>query len=130
MSAKSVFTLFTVAILFSGCATIFTGSKQTVTITSVPPEALVQVNGIDRGITPLAIQLKKGFDGQTVTLKKEGYETRIFTPEVIFNPVSIINLGNVLGWAIDAASGAIMQYDPRYYEIQLEPVKEKPGSPL
>ena len=124
---KKVLPLYTTILIciLSGCATVFTGSKQTVIITSVPSEADVQVDGIDRGITPLSLSLKKGFDGQTVTLKKEGYEPRIFVPEVIFNPISIINLGNIIGWAIDAASGAIMQYDPKNYEIKLVPLKEQ-----
>lgn len=124
---KKILPLYILILLcvLSGCATVFTGSKQTVIITSVPSEADVQVDGIDRGVTPLSLKLKKGFDGQTVTLKKEGYEPRIFVPEVIFNPISIINLGNLLGWAIDAASGAIMQYDPKNYEIKLVPLKEQ-----
>lgn len=118
------FILFS-SLILSSCATIFTGTKQTVLIKSVPPDANVEVDGIDRGVTPVAVELKKGFDGQTVTLKKAGYETKIFQPETTFNPVSILNLFGLIGWAIDAATGAMMKYDPKSYEIKLETASQK-----
>ena len=34
-----------------------------------------------------------------------------------FNAVSVINLFDVLGWGIDAATGAMMKPDQRAYEI-------------
>ena len=118
------FKIFTAIIISSlamqSCATIFTGSKQSIQIGSIPAGAKIQVDGIDRGTTPSVVKLKKGFDGQMVTLKKEGYETKTFQPETTFNPVSVLNLFGILGWAIDAASGAMMKYDPTSYEINLD----------
>ena len=112
-----------ISMLFSSCATIFTGSKENVQITSVPPAADVEVNGMSRGVTPISLNLKKGFTGQTITIKKEGYETKIFQPETSFNAVSVINLLFIIGWGIDAATGAMMKYDPKAYEIKLVPTK-------
>lgn len=111
-------------LLMTSCATVFTGSKQTVQINTYPEGAKVEVNGIERGVTPIALQLKKGFNGQTVTLKKEGYSIKIFQPETVFNGVSIINLTNVIGWGIDAATGAMMKYDPKVYELTLDKKEE------
>jgi hypothetical protein len=109
-------------ILFmTSCATLFTGTKQTVQINSKPSGAKVQVDGIDRGTTPTAVKLKKGNDGQIITLKADGYETKTFQPETNFNGVAILNLGNFLFWGIDAATGALWKYDPKFYEIELEP---------
>jgi hypothetical protein len=119
---KNIFTIITLTaiVFFSSCATIFTGTSQTVQVNSVPSGAKVQVDGIDRGTTPAALKLKKGSDGQTVTLKMEGYETKTFQPETSFNGVAVLNLFSLLGWGIDAVTGAIYKYSPKYYEIELE----------
>jgi uncharacterized protein YceK len=111
-------------LLMSSCATVFTGSKQPVNIASYPAGAKIQVDGIDRGVTPSVVKLKKGFEGQTVTLKKEGYEAKTFQPETSFNAVSVLNLFSILGWGIDAATGAMMRYNPKAYELQLEQTAE------
>lgn len=124
---KTIYYAFitTLTLSISSCATIFTGTKQTVQINSVPSAADVEVNGISRGQTPVALRLKKGFTGETVTIKKEGYDTKIFQPETTFNAVSVLNLFGLIGWGVDAATGAMMKYDPKAYEIKLEPTKSK-----
>ena len=53
------------AFSFSGCASIFTGTTQSVQVNSVPSGANVSVGGIDRGQTPLPMVLKKGSSGQS-----------------------------------------------------------------
>jgi hypothetical protein len=103
-----------VTLLFSSCATIFTGSKQTVQINSIPPGADIEVDGLSAGVTPAPVRLKKGFTGQTVMLKKAGFETKIFQPATTFNPVAILNLLGLIGWGIDAATGAMMKYTLRF----------------
>ena len=42
-----------------------------------------------------------------------------------FNYVSIINLTDVLGWAIDAATGAIMKPEFKFYEFEMQPFSEQ-----
>ena len=118
---KSIIYLSVISCLFltTSCATLFTGTKQTVQINSKPPGAKIQIDGIDRGTTPAAIKLKKKSDGQVVTLKLDGYETKTIVPETSFNAVSILNLTNILFWGIDLLSGAVYKYDPRFYEICL-----------
>jgi hypothetical protein len=111
-------------LFLSSCATIFTGTKQTVQIDSEPPGAKVLVDGIDRGYTPIGVSLKKGSDGQMVTLKYEGYKDKSFQPETTFNGVAALNLLNILFWGIDAATGAVWKYDPKYYKIEMEKVGE------
>jgi hypothetical protein len=121
---KKISILLLVATFFvvTSCATLFTGTKQTIQINSQPPGAKVQVDGIDKGKTPLAVDLKKGNTGQTITLKADGYETKSFQPETTFNGVSALNLLNLLFWGIDAATGALWKYDPKFYDITLDPV--------
>ena len=124
MKIKNVFFTLTITVFMTSCATLFTGTKSSVQINSKPSGAKIMVDGIDRGETPSSIKLKRGFSGQTVTLKKEGYETRSFEPVQTFQPVAVLNLFNILFWGIDAATGSIMKYDPKFYEIELEPKKE------
>jgi hypothetical protein len=108
------------ALTFTSCATIFTGSRQTVKIQTVPPGADVQVNGESMGKTPTEVSLKKGFNPESIVLKKDGYDTKTFSPAVTFNAVAVLNLFGLLGWAIDAATGAMMKYEKKYYEITLD----------
>ncbi|MEJ5263754.1 MAG: PEGA domain-containing protein [Bacteroidales bacterium] len=123
MKKLSTILLATTILFMTSCATLFTGTKQTVQINSKPSGAKVQVDGIDRGTTPIAVKLKKGYNGQVVTLKLDGFETKTFQPETGFNEVAVLNFFNILFWGIDAASGALWKYDPKFYEIELEPKK-------
>ena len=47
----------------------------------------------------------------------EGYETQSFYIEKNFNAVSVINLCDILGWGIDAATGAMMKPEFKTYQI-------------
>ena len=109
----------------SSCATIFTGTKQRVSINSTPPDAKVQIDGIDRGRTPIVLKLKKGLEGQTISLQSDGYETKIIQPEMTFNGVAVLNFFNLLFWGIDFATGAVSKYSPSFYNIELEPKKNE-----
>lgn len=122
---KKVFTVVAVSatLMFSSCATIFTGTRQNVQINTSPPAADIEVDGIKVGVTPMAVSLKKGFTGQTVSLKLEGYETKMFQPTTDFNAVAVLNFIGLIGWGVDAATGAMMKYNPKVYEIQLDKKK-------
>ncbi|SMD44130.1 PEGA domain-containing protein [Aquiflexum balticum DSM 16537] len=120
---KIIEKLIVIAVLFlsTSCATLFTGSKQSVQINSNVQGARIQVNGVDKGVTPATIKLKKGKDGQVISLANYGYETKILQPETGMNLISIINLFNIFGWGIDAVSGALWKYDQKQYMIEMEP---------
>ncbi len=113
--------LFSAVLLFTNCATVFTGTKETVMINSEPPGAKIYVDGFERGVTPAALRLKKSNDGQIIMLKAKGYEPFTFQPETDFNPVSILNLANLLFWGIDFASGAFWKYNQKAYTLELTP---------
>ena len=120
-SLTKAFLILGSAIALCGCSTIFTGTKSKVQINSEPSGARVQVDGVDRGlVTPTPVSLKRGSSGQTVTLLLSGYKPKSFQPETTFSTVSILNLFSLLGWGIDAASGALWTYEPKFYSIQLE----------
>jgi hypothetical protein len=66
------------------------------------------------------MKVKRSISDTDVEFKLDGYETRLITLSKEFNVVSIINLGNLLGWGIDALSGAVMKYDRKTYDITLD----------
>ena len=41
-----------------------------------------------------------------------------------FNAVSVINLRDILGWGIDAATGAMMKPEFDCYQIEFKPVQK------
>jgi len=107
-------------LLFS-CATLFTGTTDDIYINSNPNGASIYIGGLKVGKTPATITVKRpGFNDKEVVLKLEGYETKRFILKKSFNAVSILNLGSLLGWVIDFATGSIYKYDPKSYDIDLE----------
>ncbi len=115
-----------VVMTLPSCATIFSGTKDSITINSKPEGAMVKINGIDKGTTPCTMIVKRESTAPVVTLEKEGYQIRSFQLEQSFNMVSILNLGNLLGWGIDLLTGAINKYDPKIYELKLDLPKKEP----
>ncbi len=107
-------------ISLSGCAIVFSGTRQKVAFTSVPSGAKVQVNGIDRATTPATIKLKRKYSGPTVSISAEGYETRVFQPETNFNAVTLAGIIFPPFMAFDLLTGAMWKYHPKQYNIELQ----------
>lgn len=125
MKSRNLFGLIVLILLTSSCASIFTGSKSKVLFTSVPPGATIIVNGMEKGTTPATIKLKRSlFEVTTVTFKLKDHEVKTIEPETTFQPVTVLNLANPLGWAIDIATGAIVKFSPRNYEVELKPISK------
>jgi hypothetical protein len=114
--------------LMTGCATIFTGTKDRIAFSSTPSGATIYKDGVEICTTPCNYRIKRSLNDTEVEFKLDGYETRLITLDKEFNLVSIINLGNLLGWGIDALSGAVMKYDRKSYDLKL--TKEKSASLL
>ncbi|MCP4551850.1 MAG: PEGA domain-containing protein [Bacteroidetes bacterium] len=116
--------LFTLVIastfLMASCATIFTGTKDAIRFDSNPQGASVYIDGLEVCKTPCTTQVKRSLSDKLAEIKLDGYETRVITLDRKFNAVSIINLGSLIGWGIDAATGSLMKYDRKGYEIELE----------
>jgi hypothetical protein len=108
------------AFAFSSCATIFTGTKDTISFDSTPQGATIYKDGLELCTTPCRVPIKRSINDTDIEIKLDGYETRVFTLDKELNLVSILNLGNVFAWAIDAASGALMQYDRKSYDLDLK----------
>ena len=117
---KVIILLVVSILLFSSCATIFTGTKDRLHFDSTPQGATVYIDGLEMCKTPCDLVVKRDINGKEVELKLDGYRTRIIQLDQAFNVVSVINLGNILGWAIDLATGSVMKYDRKVYDISLE----------
>lgn len=110
----------------SSCATIFTGTKDRISFNSNPQGAVIYKDGIELCVTPCSYNVKRSINDTDIEIKLDGYQTRLITLDKEFNVISVINLGNLFGWGVDAISGAVMKYDKKSYDFTL--TKEKTAS--
>ena len=109
--------VFTVA----GCATIVKGSTQKVPVASDPPAADVLVDGNLVGATPVTVTLKRK-DDHLITIQKPGFQPR--SVAVVKNVGGAVwgNIiaGGLIGWGVDAMSGAQYNLVPETISVRLE----------
>jgi hypothetical protein len=101
-----------------GCATLFKGTSQSISVSSVPSGADVFVDNEFKGKTPVSIKLKKN-KYNTIEIRKAGYETAI---QALDKKYDFVALANVF-WDLsttDLISGAAFEYDPSNYNFKLE----------
>jgi hypothetical protein len=123
MKTISTISFAVVMFLMTSCATIFTGTKDRITFNSNPSGATIYIDGVEQCKTPCTMNVKRSIDDTDVEYKLDGYETRLITLSKEFNIVSVINLGNLFGWGIDALTGSVMKYDRKTYDITLDDKK-------
>ena len=110
------------SILFlSSCATIISGSRQNVEITSEPSSAKVYINEIEIGQTPVQKNLKRNQEYQLI-LKLDGYKTYETKLEKKFNAWYIGNIafGGLIGIIIDPITGAMHKLKPEEIDGNLK----------
>lgn len=103
-----VFSLLSAILVnFTGCATLFSGSKDEVELSSEPPGADVYINGQKRGTTPFSLMLKKGRE-YAIEFKKQGYDDKIFHMSYSLGAGWLILdiLGGLIPVIVDAITGA------------------------
>ena len=121
---KKTFVLLISSVMICSCATIFTGSKKTVTIDSkVKQPTTLAVDGYKIGTVtlPYTLKIKGGFNETVVKAETQNYEQSVLIINKTFNAVSVINLANIFGWGIDAATGAITKPEFKFYEVDFQP---------
>ncbi|MFW1752841.1 hypothetical protein [Acinetobacter wanghuae] len=124
---KKIFTASLVAasLTLTGCASIFSGSTQTLTFKSVPDEAQITITNkagekVHTGLTPATVTLKRGTGyfksaAYDVTFKKQGYQTKSVQVTGSVNGWYVANLlfGGLIGLLIvDPATGAMYTLNP------------------
>ena len=121
---KKTFVLLISSVMICSCATIFTGSKKTVTIDSkVKQPTTLAVDGYKIGTVtlPYTLKIKGRFNETVVKAETQNYEQSVLIINKTFNAVSVINLANIFGWGIDAATGAITKPEFKFYEVDFQP---------
>lgn len=121
---KRLISFVVIGLIASSCATLFTGTKDKIAFKTTPDGAMVYIDGLEQCKTPCTIDVKRKLGDTDVEIKLDGFETRVISLDKELNVISIINLGNLLGWGIDALSGAIMKYDRKAYDIELKKDKK------
>ena len=111
MKKISVLAVMTASLFaFSSCASIFCGSKAKVTFESnIEESATLTIDGqkYNNVTFPYTTKVRRGFDETIVKVEAPSYKTETIVINKNFNAVSVINLLDILGWGIDAATGAI-----------------------
>ena len=118
-----------------GCATIVEGTDQTVTIITDPPGAVCELkrDGDVVGVvnpTPGSVPIDKSQHVVTVNCQLDGHEDAIGTLSSEFEGMTFGNIlfGGIIGVGVDAASGAMHQYDDSVTIIlrEAEPAEDAP----
>ena len=114
-----------IGLLFSSCATIFSGSKQRINFDSAPQGAKVVNNGKTIGTTPFTAKIKRK-STTSYTFSKENYQDENVVEQGRFNPTVIANvlggLSGGIGVGIDYATGAAWKYKNKSVYTQLDPM--------
>ncbi|NDW10095.1 PEGA domain-containing protein [Dysgonomonas sp. 520] len=98
--------------LLTSCASILSGTKQKMHVSTNPPGARVFVDGKDMQIiTPAEVKIPRK-KSVTVSLQKNGYEDGQVKKEGSFNPTVIANIafGAIPGALVDLGTGAWYKY--------------------
>lgn len=121
---KNIFLLtgMSLVLLASGCASIVTGTDQTLTFNSEPSGATVTVAGQVLGQTPLSVPISKG-KNKSITFEKEGYKTHSSQLATSTNPWVLGNVvfGGFVGSTTDGLTGAINEFQPDHFFVTLAP---------
>lgn len=112
---KNLFKILPLASLLflQSCATIVSGSRQTIKFDSEPKSATVFINELNVGKTPLEKDLKRNQEYQ-VAIKMDGYQTYETKLTKKFNEWYIGNVlfGGIIGLVVDPITGAIYKLTP------------------
>jgi len=115
------------SLLVVECATIIHGTRQSVSVNSVPSGAKVMVKGVHMATTPAVIELKRKESNLILRFEKEGYEP----VEIALNRsvdgwiAGNIIFGGLIGLAIDFIDGAAYKLSPSEVDAVLAEAKKQ-----
>jgi hypothetical protein len=125
-AAQSASMIRAIALIFAaacstGCATILKGSNQSIPVSSDPTSADVLVDGTMVGQTPMSIPMKRKID-HLVTIQKTGFQPK--SVAVVRNVGGAVwgNIvaGGLIGWGVDASTGAQYNLVPVTISLRLD----------
>jgi hypothetical protein len=123
-----IITAIAASLSLSACATVMSGTDQSIAVATDPPGASCSIdrNGTHIGLvspTPGSIHLDRSKDDLTFTCKDPGYQDAKLSQSPHFTGATFGNIliGGLVGVAVDAATGANFRY-PDNVSIPLAPV--------
>lgn len=110
-------------LLTAGCATLFTGTTDTIKFSSNVDPVRVYIGGRFVGKTPLTTTVKREIgQGPRIKFEKEGYGTQEFYLEKEFNWVSVLDISSVVtSGGVDVLTGAVVKYSKDSYHVEMIP---------
>ncbi len=113
----------------SGCATIIHGTTQKIPLSSTPSNAHVTVDGSGSFYTPTTVELTRKMDHILVFTKEDFEDEQVVITHVISGAVmGNILAGGLIGWGVDAVSGAQYRLVPEIVSVSLRPKHENSSS--
>jgi hypothetical protein len=116
-------------LLLAGCATMFSGTSQKLTVTTVPPGAGCTLlrDGFPIGTiiaTPGTLEVAKGSGHLKITCAKAGYLDAVVTAVSHYNTSTLWNGAGfgIIGLGVDAGTGAMYHYVP---EVTIQMIAEE-----
>ena len=105
-------TAVTLGSLLSGCATIVTGSDQSIQVDSTPGNAVVTLNGTQHGTTPVKLNVQRNASEAKLQISLSGFEPKEIKLKKSTNGWvwGNILLGGIIGVAVDASTGAMYSF--------------------
>jgi hypothetical protein len=103
----------------SGCATMLSGSSQSLHVSSEPSGARVFLNGALVGNTPTILTTRKG-EPATIVGQYPGLPDATVVLGKQVDTMAVLNLFNVLGWLIDMSTGAMWKFDRDRVVLQFQ----------
>jgi hypothetical protein len=106
----------------AGCASIISGTTQTIQVDSTPAQAFIYVDDDSVGTTPASITLKRASEHE-LRIELEGYKPYTTPIRQTINGWVFGNalLGGVIGIAVDVSTGAIYNLTPQTVNPDLTP---------
>lgn len=108
------------AFYLTGCATVFTGTSDQISVSTEPSGAKLFLNGNDMGRTPVTVPVARSLGTTMMSVRKPGYEDKTFALQSSFNTIAILDIFLWPTFIIDAATGSIIKYSQTSYNIELE----------
>ncbi len=117
---KSIITISfaSTLLLLTGCATVFKGTDQVLTITSDPDGATVRIDGKPVVVTPLSTKVKKN-SADSIMVEKDGFRTETMPLDKKFDGVTLLSIFWDLG-TTDFVTGAAYEYQPSTYHFKMK----------
>jgi hypothetical protein len=107
----------------NGCATIFTGTTDTLKFDANVPGVRLTIDGQYKGELPLTLTMSRNFmNGEQFKAKfeKQAYETQEFQLKREFNNVAILDITSIpTSGGIDLLTGALFKFSPTEYHVQM-----------